>query len=135
MDILEQGASMLKEKLGIDADLGKISESLRRLLGDAAGKLDLSGLVAKMTAASGGLKDIVGSWLGGGENAGSSADQIANLLGGDKVSQFAGSLGVQAEAAMNALADVLPKLVDKASRSGSLVGMAGDLMDKAKKFF
>lgn len=135
MDMLQMAAKLLKENLGIDLDLGKIGDALKGLVGAAGDKLDLSGLVAKMSA-SGGLKDAVASWLGDGKNAAVSPDKITDIFGGEKVSQFASTLGVQADAAKNALADVLPKIIDKASSGGALLekmGGVSGLLAKIKK--
>ncbi|PTB83339.1 hypothetical protein C9926_03465, partial [Sulfurovum lithotrophicum] len=71
-----------------------------------------------------GLGEIVGSWLGNGENASISMDQITDLLGSDKVSEFASNLGLSEESAKAALADALPQVVDQAT-SGE-----GGIMDE-----
>ena len=69
--------------------------------------------------ASNGLGDIVGSWMGNGENASISMDQITDLLGSDKISEFASSLGLSEESAKSALADALPQVVDQATQGDS----------------
>lgn len=66
-------------------------------------------------ATGGGLGDVISSWVGSGENQEISADSVTELLGADKVSQFASSLGLSEESAKNALAEVLPGMVDKMS--------------------
>jgi uncharacterized protein YidB (DUF937 family) len=71
-----------------------------------------------------GLGTIVGSWLGQGENKSISAEDITTLLGSDKVSEFASNLGLSEESAQNALAEVIPQVVDKAT-SGE-----GGIMDE-----
>jgi uncharacterized protein YidB (DUF937 family) len=69
-----------------------------------------------------GLGAIVGSWLGNGENEAISADSITDLLGADKVSEFASSLGISMESATGALADMLPNVIDNAtSGEGSII--------------
>lgn len=74
----------------------------------------------------GGLADVVGSWIGSGENSPISADQITSLLGSDKISQFASQLGLSQESATSALADALPQVVDQATNEDS--SLMGDLL-------
>ena len=122
-DLLKMGASAIQGNsddatTGLDSDM--ISNALGNLLGGQDGGLDLGSLVSGLS--ENGLGSIVGSWLGSGENESISLDSISDLLGADKVSEFASSLGLSEESAKGALADVLPTMVDKASEGeGSLV--------------
>jgi uncharacterized protein YidB (DUF937 family) len=137
MDIMEMGASMLSEKLGVDVDSSQIGSALSGLLSNDGGQLDLGGLASKM-ASSGGLGDIVSSWLGDGENAAISPDTISSLFEGDKLSEFASKLGLDTETASSGLAQVLPDIMDKSSSGGSLLDMAGGadgLLGAAKSLF
>lgn len=137
MDIMQMGAKLLSEKLGIDIDPAAVSSALSGLLGDGSGSIDLAGLVGRMTS-SGDLGSIVSSWLGDGANAAISPDSIASLFGSEKLSAFAGQLGIDSAAAADGLADVLPQLMDKASSGGSLLELAGGaegLLGAAKSFF
>jgi uncharacterized protein YidB (DUF937 family) len=117
-DLLKMGASAIQGNsddatTGLDTDA--ITGALGNLLGGGAdGGLDLSSIVSSMTN-GGGLTDIVGSWLGGGENMPISMDSITDLLGADKISEFASSLGLSEESAKGALTDALPNLVDQAT--------------------
>ena len=116
MDLLKMGASMIQGNsddttTGIDSDT--ITDALSGLIGNGEGGLDLGALVGGLS--SNGLGEIVGSWLGNGENASISMDQITDLLGSDKISEFASSLGISEESAKGALADSLPQVVDQAT--------------------
>jgi len=136
MDILQLGAQLLSEKLGLEIDADTITSALSSLLGDGQGNIDLAGLASKM-ASSGELGGLVSSWLGDGANSAISADSIMGLLGENQVSGFASKLGVETGAAASGLADVLPQLIDKASSGGSLLesaGGLGGLMGAAKSF-
>ena len=126
MDILEMGAQLLSEKLGLQIDSTTIKSALSSLLGDGQGGIDLAGLASQM-AASGDLGSIVSSWLGDGGNASISADSIMSLLGSGKVADFASTLGTDTQTAASGLADVLPEMVDKASSGGSLLENVGGL--------
>ncbi len=116
MDLLKMGASMIEgnsDDTTTGLDIGDISNALSKLLGNGEGGLDLGALVGGLS--QNGLGEIVGSWLGNGENKSISVEQITNLLGSDKVSEFASSLGLSEESAKGALADVLPQVVDQAT--------------------
>ncbi len=137
MDIVQLGAQLLSEKLGLNVDSSTVTAALSKLLGDGKGSVDFAGLAAKM-AGSGELGGILNSWLGDGSNSPISADTILGLLGKSQVAQFAGEVGTDTESAANGLADVLPQLMDKASSGGSLlqsVGGLGGLMGAAKSLF
>ena len=137
MDIMEMGASLLSEKLGMDLDSSAVSSALSGLLSNADGQIDFAGIASKM-ASSGDLGAIVGSWLGDGENSPISADSLSSIFGSDKLAEFAGKLGTDAETASGGLADVLPQLMDKSSSGGSLLDMAGGaegLLGAAKSLF
>ena len=122
-DLLKMGASAIQGNsddatTGLDSDM--LSNALGSLLGGEDGGIDLGSLVSGLS--ENGLGSIVGSWLGSGENESISLDSITDLLGADKVSEFASSLGLSEESAKGALADALPNIVDKASEGeGSLV--------------
>jgi len=133
MDILQLGAQLLSEKLGLEIDADTITSALSKLLGDGQGNIDLAGLASKM-ASSGELGSLVSSWLGDGANSAISADSILGLLGENQVSGFASSLGVDTGSAATGLADILPQLIDKSSSGGSLLESAGGLMGAAKSF-
>ena len=123
-ELLKMGAGMIQGNsddttTGLDGDA--ISNALGNLLGGGAdGGLDLGSLVSGLS--ENGLGSIVGSWLGSGENESISMDSITDLLGADKVSEFASSLGLSEESAKGALADALPNVIDQATQGeGSLV--------------
>ena len=116
MDLLKVGGSLIQgnsDDATTGLDVGDIAGALGGLLGNSEGGLDLSSLVGGL--ASNGLGDIVGSWLGNGENSPISMDQITDLLGSDKISEFASSLGLSEESAKGALADALPQVIDQAT--------------------
>jgi len=123
-ELLKMGAGMIQGNsddatTGLDTDA--ISNALGNLLGGGAdGGLDLGSLVSGLS--ENGLGSIVGSWLGSGDNESISLDSITDLLGADKISEFASSLGLSEDSAKGALADALPNVIDKATEGeGSLV--------------
>jgi uncharacterized protein YidB (DUF937 family) len=115
-ELLNMGAELI-QKNSDDAtsglDLGNIASAIGNLVQNSEGGLDLSTFVSGLS--ENGLGEIVGSWLGNGENASISMDQITDLLGSDKISEFASQLGLSTESATLALSDALPQFVDKAT--------------------
>ena len=127
MDLLKTGASLIQgnsDDATTGLDTGDIAGALGGLLGNSEGGLDLSSLVGGL--ASNGLGDVVGSWLGNGENSPISMDQITDLLGSDKISEFASNLGLSEESAKGALADALPQVIDQATSGEG--GMLDDML-------
>ena len=115
-DLLKVGASLIQgnsDDATTGLDVSDISNALGSLLGNAEGGLDLSSLVGSLS--QNGLGAIVGSWLGNGENASISLDQVKDLLGSDKIAAFASQLNLSEESAAGALADALPQVVDQAT--------------------
>lgn len=132
MDLKNLAASLLKDKLGADVDTSKASEALEGLMGGGG----LGDLVGKFT--NGGLAEQAKSWLGDGDNAPVSAEQITEALDVDQIKGFADKLGLDEGGAADALSNFLPGLIDKASSGGDLldkVGGLGGLASMAKKFF
>lgn len=86
----------------------------------------LEGIVQKLQ--SGGLGDVVQSWIGMGANAPVTGTQLQNALGSDAVQQVAAQAGVSPEAASNGLASVLPELVNQLTPGGALPANSGDLL-------
>lgn len=116
MDLLKMGASLIQgnsDDATTRLDTDALANALSGLIGNGKGGLDLGALVGGLS--QNGLGEIVGSWLGNGENASISMDQITDLLGSDKISEFASSLGLSEESAKGALADALPQVVDQAT--------------------
>lgn len=95
------------------------------------GKLGgLGGLMEKFNNA--GLGDAAKSWVGTGENAPISGDQMGQVLGGDMMSDLAAKLGMSQGDAAGSLAQMLPGLIDQLTPNGQApaggLGNSGDLM-------
>jgi len=144
MDLLKVGGALIQgnsDDATTGLDVGDIANALGKLIGNNEGGLDLGALVGGLS--QNGLGEIVGSWLGNGENKSISMDQITDLLGSDKISEFASQLGLSEESAKGALVDSLPQVVDQAtSGEGSImdemlaqVGGPQGAMDMLSKMF
>jgi uncharacterized protein YidB (DUF937 family) len=96
----------------------------------SAGGLD--GVVQKLNSA--GLGSKVNSWLGNGDNAPLTADEVRSALSSDHINQVAAKLGIPADAVPDAIAQHLPNAVDQAAHSGKLasaVAAAANIGGKA----
>lgn len=131
MDLLKMGQELLGDKMG---DVGGIMEALSGLTSGEG--LDVAGIAEKLK--EGGLGDQVSSWLGDGENAPVSADELTNALGADKIGEMASKLGVDSGSAAETLSQAMPSLMDKLSSGGNLLeGLTGggNPLDMAKGLF
>lgn len=101
-----------------DGDAGpSIMEAVTGLIGgDKSGGLEglLGGLKEK------GLGDIASSWIGKGNNLPISAAQLQSVLGNEKVQAIAQKLGLSPEKAAEAIAKILPQIVDRLTPNGSV---------------
>ncbi|RMC97177.1 DUF937 domain-containing protein [Aquitalea palustris] len=87
----------------------------------------LFGLVEKFN--SGGMSELVSSWVGTGGNLPVSAEQIQQVLGNEQVTALAGKFGLDPQQLSQALADYLPQAVDKLTPDGQLP-QGGDLLSQ-----
>ncbi len=141
MDLMKMGTQLLMSKLG-GGNESALTSALGGLLGGGgsdAGGIDLMGLVSKMQGGdtSSSLTDLAGSWLGDGDNADVSHDQLKEIFDGEQLSAFASQLNVDEGTALDGLSSALPSMVDKGSSGGSLLDMVGGvsgLMGMASKF-
>jgi len=136
VELLKMGATLfINSKQSGDAgsglDIGKLTSALSGLVGGdrSQGGFDMGALLSKMD--SGNLGDIAKSWLGDGSNADISPDQVTDMIGADKVSEFASKLGLSHEEAAGGLSAALPQMVDKASSGGSLLDSIGGVAGAA----
>jgi uncharacterized protein YidB (DUF937 family) len=67
-----------------------------------------------------GMGGIVSQWVSTGPNPPISSDQVHQVLGSDQVKALAAKAGISPDAAGNAIAQILPGLVDKLTPNGSV---------------
>jgi uncharacterized protein YidB (DUF937 family) len=99
-------------------DLGSIAGALGGLLANNGEHGGLGGLVSKFEQA--GMGDVIGSWIGKGENAPISGGQLQDVLGSDVVSGIAQKLGVNSATLLPILATLLPTLIDHLTPKGQV---------------
>lgn len=141
-DLLKMGASaFIQSKMSGDRgsalDIDSLTNALSGLTGGGeGGGLDLGGIIGKMQ--SGGLADIAQSWLGDGENQAIDDNQVTEMFGSERISEFASQLGLSKDEAVGGLRDAMPQMVDNASSGGSLLDSIGGLsgaLNMASKLF
>ncbi len=128
-DLIKMGAEAFSASQGSGAagsslDAGTLITALSALTSGSGG-LDIGSLISNMQ--SGDLGDILQSWLGNGQNAAISGQQVVDVLGSNKISDFASQLGLSRDEAIGGLQDALPKMVDNASSDGSLLDSIGGI--------
>ena len=82
---------------GFGGDLGGIAGALGGLLANNGSLGGLGGLVSKFEQA--GMGDVIGSWIGKGDNAPISGNQLGDVLGGDAISGIASKLNARSSSA------------------------------------
>ena len=133
-DLLKMGATLIQgndDDATTGLDISKIITALQGLMVNSDGGLDLATIVGSLS--KNGLGEIVGSWLGTGENKAISPEEVHVLLGEEKIDAFARELGLDHDSAKKALADALPTVVDKATSEHSVIdemlGGSGNAME------
>ena len=142
-DLLKMGASaFIKSKMSGDAgsglDLGSLTSALSGLTGGNSdnGGFDIGSILGNMQ--SGGMADMAQSWLGDGDNQPMEDENVVNMFGADKISDFASQLGLSESEAIGGLRDAMPQMVDNASSGGSIldsIGGIGGALNMAGKLF
>ncbi len=100
---------------------------LMGLLGNDGAHGGLGGLVAKFQQA--GLGDVIGSWIGTGQNHAVSGDQLTQALGHDTLSDLGARLGLDSSAMAGQLSQILPGLVDQLTPQGQVPAAGADGKD------
>ena len=101
-----------------------------------AGVGGLGDLIGRFT--QGGMGDVIGSWIGHGQTAPISGDQLSNVRGSDVLGQIASQLGLSHGDAAGQLSQMLPEVIDRLTPhgqapSGGLGGMDDILAALTKK--
>ena len=134
------GGGSLGSIIGALASNPQMLQAVTGMLANDGSHGGLGGLMAKFQQA--GLGDVIGSWVGSGNNQPISGDQLHQVLGSDAVSALAGKLGIDMGTATSQLTQILPELINHLTpggqapagglgSSGDLMGMLGGLLGKA----
>jgi len=116
--------------IGMVTSNPQLLQAVTGMLGNDGEHGGLGGLVAKFEQA--GLGNVVGSWVGNGQNQPVTGDQLTQVLGSGAISNIAAKLGVSPDEAAGQLSSVLPGLISHLTPNGAApaggLGNAGDLM-------
>ena len=134
------GGTGLGGIIGALANNPQVLQAITGMLANDGSHGGLGGLVSKFQQA--GLGDVIGSWVGSGENKPISGDQITQALGPDTISDLASKFGLNTGDTAGQLSNILPGLIDKLTphgaapagglgNSGDLMGMLGGLLGKS----
>ncbi|KVQ04121.1 YidB family protein [Burkholderia ubonensis] len=115
MGLLDIVGGLLGGQAGGNSHSALLSAALEFINNQPGG---LNGLIEKFKA--GGAGDIIGSWVGTGENQPISADTLQNVLGSDAIGALASKFGVDPAQASGILAQVLPHVVNHATPNGEV---------------
>ena len=120
----------LASLISLVANNPQLMQAVTGMLSNDGGQGGLKGLIAKFQQA--GLGDVIGSWVGSGQNQAVSGEQLTNVLGTDAMAGLAEKLGMSQGDAAGQLSNILPGLIDKLTPQGQApaggLGNAGDLM-------
>ena len=130
--------------------MGVLEQLLRETLGGADGSAGtvvapqssslIEGVIAMLAAQSGaqggsagggiqalarmfqkqGLGDVFASWVGAGQNAAISPEQLGQVFGGDQLSHISQRAGVSTGEGLGMLAQVLPLVIDRLTPQGQV---------------
>ncbi len=125
--------------IGMVASNPQMLQAITGMLGNDGAQGGLGGLIARFQQA--GMGDVIGSWVGSGQNQAISGEQLSTVLGPDALSGLAGKLGMSEGDAASQLSTILPGLIDKLTPQGQapasglgnsddLMGMLGGLLQK-----
>lgn len=127
-DIIQIGAQLFQSKLdkeGDGIDIGDITSALTGLISGSDGNVDLGSIMSSLNA--GGLASLAASWLGDGDNDEIAPEQVKDIFGGDKISDFASKLGLDEGSALSGLTSAIPAIMDKSSSGGSILDSIGGI--------
>lgn len=129
MGLLDQiggalGGALGQGQAGQAAGGGLVAALLPQLIS----MLSQPGAMSNLTNAfqGAGLGNVLQSWLGTGQNLPISGDQVKQVLGSGTLANLAKSAGVSEGETSNALAGLLPQVIDKLSPGGNMPAQ-GDL--------
>lgn len=104
----------------IKADEHSVMHALKSLLPVDGNDIDIGALIERIAMNGGNVVSLAISWLSDDSNQTLRADQLSSLLGEQKISAFSRALGLNKNEAANALASIIPQLIDQNSQGGVL---------------
>lgn len=126
MNFKDLATQIIMKKIGAANNSAEASSALDELV-DGPREFDLGDIVAQFKTSGGDLASAARSWLGDGANESISPAQVQDAIGRDKIESFAQKLGIGTEEASSKLSEIMPELIDRSSRGGSLLDSVGGM--------
>ncbi|HNW65482.1 YidB family protein [Piscinibacter sp.] len=123
MGLLDSVIGALGQGGGGQADLLKAVVGMLAQGGQGGQGGGLADLVSRLQ--QGGLGDVVGSWVGTGQNLPVSPDQLGGALGDDFLAQLTQHTGASGGDLLGQLSQMLPQVVDQLTPNGQLPQAGG----------
>ncbi len=124
------GGGSLGGILGALASNPRLLQAVTGMLANDGSHGGLGGLMAKFQQA--GLGDVIGSWVGSGQNQAISSEQLHQVLGSEAISGLAAKLGIDMGDTASQLSQLLPGLINHLTPQGQApeggLGSSDDLM-------
>ena len=132
MGILDKAIEMLGgDHLPMMDTRMKLMQSALALLANNGQSGGIYGLMHQFNQA--GLGSVIQSWIGTGDNAPISGEQLHRVLGAGQLHEISEETGLSQHVAADQLADMLPDLVDKLTPAGHVppggLGNMSNLLD------
>jgi len=112
--------NLFMEHVGRLIEFDATESVLSQQLFGGENSFDLGNLVEQLSRVDPEITDKTSSWLADEENQIISPDQIEQALGAKTIQEIASKLEIGKTEVTSALSFMLPKLIDAASRNGSL---------------
>jgi uncharacterized protein YidB (DUF937 family) len=132
MGLFDGVLGMLGGQQQPDDSKAKLLEAAAAMLSSNSQVGGLHGLVDKFQEA--GLGNVIGSWIGTGQNQPISPEQVQQVLGDGQLQQISEQTGLPPEQTAGHLSDLLPSLIDKLTPNGQVpeggLGQAGALLGR-----
>jgi len=137
ISILRDVSSMIEADDNQDTtglDIGDITNALSSIMGgnSSNNSIDLTSIVSNLRSDSP-VTNVVKSWIGNGSNEHISESSLLELLGENKIEEFANMLGIGKSSAIRTLASAVPEIVDSVTNQDSSI--ADDMFSIMKKLF
>jgi uncharacterized protein YidB (DUF937 family) len=133
MGIMDQLGAKASSTMGQNSQSGKAIEMVSQLLNQSGG---IQGLVSQLH--ENGLGHLVQSWIGTGANMPISAEQLASVVGQDKINAIAEKAGIAPSELQQKLSLYLPKVIDLLTPNGQLQSnqfSMANMFEVGKKLF
>lgn len=123
LDALMKNPQMIGDVAKFASENPQIAKAAMEMFSSKGAGGGLGDIVGSLQ--SGGLAEVVNSWLSSGDNQAVEPAKLEQALGAGKMAAFAQKAGVSGSEASTLLAGMLPGLIDKLSPDGKMPDTGG----------